>query len=130
MTRLNAYLGRTTDVLSAFFLLLAVMLAGGYGPLTAQVAPSPAASQSSPADLGAGGHRSVPFVSKQQMLAGEARDLKAAPLDDGKPKAFLIAKSLELISVAAGVAQAPLAAASGTSVAASPYEARAPPARS
>jgi hypothetical protein len=130
MTRLNTYLGRTTDMLSAFFLLLAVMLAGGYGPLTAQVAPAETGSQSSPTDLGAGGHRSVPFVSKQQMLAGEARDLKAATLDDGKPKAFVTAKSLELISVAAGAAQAPQTTDSGASVAASPYEARAPPARS
>jgi hypothetical protein len=129
MTRLNAHIGKTTDMLSAFFLLLAVILAGSYGPLTAQPAPAQT-SQSSPTDLGAGGHRSVPFVSKQQMLAGEARDLKAAPLDDGKPKAFLAAKGLEFAAVAAGAVQAPQAPTFVASIAASPYEARAPPAKS
>ena len=128
MTRLNAYLGRTTDTLSAFFLLFAVMLAGGYGPLTAEVASAPAASQSSPTDLGAGGHRPVPFVSKQQMLAGEARDLKATSWDDGKPKAFLAAKAFELTAVPAGTNHAPQATAFFAAIAASPYEARAPPA--
>lgn len=129
MTRLNAHIGKTTDMLSAFLLLLAVMLAGGYGPLAAQ--PAPALSlQSSPTDLGAGGHRSVPFVSKQQMLAGEARDLKAAPLDDGRPKAFLAAKGPEFAAVAAGAVQAPQGPIYVASVAASPYQARAPPAQS
>jgi len=128
MTRLNAYPGRTADTLSALFLLLAVMLAGGYGPLTAQVASAPAALPSSPIDIGAGGHRSVPFLAKQQMLAGEARDLKAAPLDDGKPKAFLLAKCLELTAVAGAAGRAPQAAAFVVAIAASPYEARAPPA--
>ncbi len=128
MTRLNAYLGRTADTLSALFLLLAVMLAGGSGPLTAQVASAQAASPSSPTDIGAGRHRSVPFLAKQQMLAGEARDLKAAPLDDGKPKASLLAKCLELTAVAGGASHAPQAAALVVAIAASPYEARAPPA--
>jgi hypothetical protein len=128
MTRFNAHLGKTTDMLSAFFLLLVVMLAGGYGPSTASAHAQ--TSQSSPTDLGAGGHRSVPFVSKQQMLAGEARDLKAAPLDDGKPKAFLAAKGLELEAVSAGAVQAQQAPAFNASVTASPYEARAPPAQS
>ena len=128
MTRLNAYLGRTADTLTALFLLLAVMLAGGYGPLTAQVASAPAASPSSPTDIGAGGHRPVPFLAKQQMLAGEARDLKAAPWDDGKPKAFLPSGDPELQAPAAGANHAPLAAAFVASTAAPPYEARAPPA--
>jgi hypothetical protein len=130
MKRLNAHLGRTTDMLSAFFVLLAVMLAGGYGPATAQVGPAPATSQSSPTDLGSGSHRPVPFVSKQQLLAGEARDLKATSWDDGKPKAFLTAQGLDLANIATGTDYARPTAASVASIAAAPYEARAPPARS
>jgi len=130
MTRLNAHLGRTTDMLSAFFLLLAVMLAGGYGPPAQQITSAPATSQSAPTDLGAGGRRHIPFVSKQQMLAGEARDLKAASWDGGKPKAFVPAKGFELADIAAGADQARPAAVSTASIAASPFDARAPPVQS
>ena len=117
-------------MLSAFFLLLAVMLAGGYGPAAQQVGSAPATSQSAPTDLGAGGHRRVPFASKQQMLAGEARDLKAASWDGGKSKAFVPAKGFELADVAAGADQALPVAVSVVSIAASPFDARAPPAGS
>ena len=129
MTRLNAYWGRTTDLLSAFFLLLALLLAGGYGPLTAQVTAVPPASQS-PTDAGTGGHRSAPAITKQQLLAGETRDIKTAPWDDGKPKAFLPSGGLELQAPAAGANQAPMAAAFVAPTAGSPYDARAPPAKS
>ena len=71
-------------MLSALFLLLAITL-GGQGPLSAQ---ADAASQSS-TDLGNRGHRSTPFIIKQQFLVAETRDAKATPWDDGKPKAFL-----------------------------------------
>lgn len=128
MTRLNSYLGKTTDMLSAFFLLVAVMLAGGYAP-TAQVA-SPASSQSSPTDAGSGSHRPVPFISKQQLLAGEARDLKAASWDDGKPKAFLPAQGFDFANIAAGADQARPAAVFVAATDASPFDARGPPARS
>ena len=127
MTRLDTYWGRTTDLLSAFFLLLALLLAGGYGPLTAQVTAVPPASQS-PTDAGTGGHRSAPVITKQQLLAGETRDIKTAPWDDGKPKAFLPSGDPELQAPAAGANHAPLAAAFVASTAAPPYEARAPPA--
>ena len=128
MTRLNAYIGRTADTLSALFLLLAVMLAGGYGPLTAQVASAQAASPSSPTDIGAGGHRSVPFISKQQLLASEVEDDKAAPHGDGKPKAFLPSQDLELGAFPVTSRRASQAFSSVAAIAASPYEARAPPA--
>jgi hypothetical protein len=126
MTRLNAYIGRTTDTLSAFFLLFAVMLAGGYAQPTAQVASAPA--QSSPTDVGTGNHRPVPFVSKQQLLIGEAKDFGTASGDDGKSKAFLPAKDFELSTVAAKADHTSQAVVFFAAIAASPYEARAPPA--
>lgn len=116
-------------MLSAFFLLLAVMLAGGYAPPTAQAA-SLALPHSAPTDVGSRNHRPVPFLSKQQMLAGEARDLKAASWDDGKPKAFMPVQGFDFADIAAAADQAPPVAAPAASIAASPYEARAPPARS
>lgn len=114
-------------MLSALFLLLAVLLAGGYGPQTVQAGSAPATSQS-PTDLGAGGHRSVPFISKQQLLASETRDSKAAPWDDGKPKAFLVVKGLELATPSAGIDLAHQPAIFVAVVSASPFDARAPPA--
>ena len=129
MTRLNAHIGRTTDLLSAFFVLLAVMLAGGYGPSTALSGSAPATSQSSPTDAGAGGHRSVPFISKQQLLASEAEDDKGTSWGDS-PKALAPAQGLELAAFSAGDHYAPQATVRFASLAASPYQARAPPAKS
>ena len=129
MTRLNAYLRRTTDTLSAFFLLLAVMLAGGYGPLTAQGTPVPAASQS-PTDAGTGGHRSAPVTAKQQLLAVEARDAKATPRDDSKPKAFLPSNGFDPAAPNAGVGYAVQIVAFAPPIVASGFDARAPPAKS
>ncbi|MEP9388223.1 hypothetical protein [Mesorhizobium sp. KR9-304] len=127
MTRLNAFWGRTTDTLSALLLLLAVILAGGYGPLTAQATAVPVASQS-PTDAGTGGHRSTPVIAKQQLLASEIRDKKAAPWDDGKPKAFLPSGVLELPAPTKAAGSAAQAFASAPSTAASDFDARAPPA--
>lgn len=128
MTRLDAYKGRAADMLSALFLLFAVLLAGGYGPQTVQAA-NPAISQS-PTDIGAGGHRSVPFISKQQLLASETRDAEAAPWDDGKPKAFLPAEAFELAASFAHAGRGQQATAFFAAIAAAPYEARAPPLQS
>lgn len=127
MTRLNAYKGKATDMLSAFLLLLAVLLAGGTGPLQAPVGPAPPQSS---ADAGTGSHRSAPVVSKQQLLASEARDLKAAPWDDGKPKAFLRARGLDLAAPLAGPGAAPQDGSLLASASASGFDARAPPAKS
>lgn len=130
MTRLNAHIGKTTDMLSAFFVLLAVMLAGGYGPSAAQPVPAAQTSQSSPTDAGAGGHRSVPFVSKQQILASEAEDDKATSWGDGKAKAFLPVQDFELAAFPSGADNEPQAAVRLASAATSSYEARAPPVQS
>jgi hypothetical protein len=129
VTGLKAYKGRVADILSALFLLFAILLTGGYAPQTVQSASVPATSQS-PADLGAGSHRSVPIISKQQFFASETRDAKAAPWDDGKPKTFLPAKAFELADLSAGIDHATRSVAIVASIAASPYDARAPPVRS
>lgn len=125
MTRLDAYRGRVADTLSALFLLLAVLLAGGYGPQAVQAAPA-----QSPTDLGTGGHRSAPFISKQQLLVSETRDTKVAPWDDGKPKTFLASALFELPAPSARGSHAPRIAATFASPPASPFDARAPPVRS
>jgi len=123
MTRLNAYLGRTADALSAFVLLLAVMLAGGSGPLTAPAVPATSQPQS---DTGIGGGRSVPIVSKQQLLVSEARD-EATPSGDDV-KAFLPPNALALAAPVAGPDPAPRLLAALPAIAASDFDARAPPA--
>lgn len=129
MKRLNAHSGKTTDILSALFLLFALLLAGGQAPLTAKAGGVPATSPS-PTDFGAGGHRSAPFISKQQFYAAEARDTKAAPWDDGKSKAFLPSKSLELATVSAGQPDGTRPVAIFPRIAPSGFDARAPPVRS
>jgi hypothetical protein len=122
MTRLNAYLGRTTDMLSAFFLLLAVMLAG-QGPLAAQ---ADAASQSS-TDLDNRGHRSTPIIIKQQFLVAETRDAKAMPWDGGEPKAFLQSTNFGPANVSAGRLDDTELAGFIPRATSSGFQARAPP---
>ena len=129
MSRLNAYLGKTTDALSAFLLLLAVMLAGGYAPSAAQGTAVPATSEA-PTDAGTGGQRSTPFISKQHQLASEARDDNASSGEDGKAKVFLPSKGFDLGASTTGLGPAPEALAVAPSIAASPFDARGPPARS
>ena len=80
-------------MLSALFLLLADHACRR--PRAADGAGGSAASQSS-TDLGNGGHRSTPFITKQQFLVAETRDAKATPWDDGKPKAFLLSTGFDL----------------------------------
>lgn len=128
MKRLTAYRERAADTLSALMLFLAVVLAGGYGPLVAQ-APV-VATQAAPVDAGTGNHRSSPVLAKQQLVVTESRDSAAAGIDDGKPKPFLAARGIDLsphfvratgtISVAAAI----------IGQAASHFDARAPPANS
>ncbi len=112
---------------SALFLLLAVLLAGGFGPLTAQVQTAPLGGTASSTDSGTGGHRSAPTISKQQLLVVEARDSKSAPWDDGRPKHSLVAKGLELPLPAHGVSHVQQSGQLTNVNAASPFDARAPP---
>jgi hypothetical protein len=60
----------------------------------------------------------------------EARDDKSTPRDDGKANAFLVPDALQLTASFAGAGQAIEAVASVASIAASDFDARAPPARS
>ena len=127
MTRPSPYSGKMIDMLSALFLSLAVLLAGGYGPLTAQTAP---VTSESVADLGTGGHRSAPVIAKQQFVVAETRDATLAPWDDGKPKVFLSPKGFDFAVPAASFIQPAQTFAFLPSFAGSGFNARAPPARS
>ncbi len=125
--RPGIYRQKATDMLSAFFLLLAVLLAGGYGPLTAQAPLVADASKPSPTRLGTGSHRSAPGISKQQHLLSEVKDAKASAWDDGKPKHYLAAQGVEVPQPSGGDEHAHKATFSKVAVSASPYDARAPP---
>lgn len=129
VTRQATYRERATDWLSALFLLLAMALAGGHGPLSAPAQAQPANAQSGTA-AGDVGRRSVPVISKQQLFASESEDDKAAAWHDGTPKAALPGREFELAAVPAGIVRAEQAAEFLVSAAASPFEARGPPARS
>lgn len=124
MTRLNAYRARATDILSALLLLLAVMLAGGHGPLTVQAAA--VASAQSATD--AGRHRSAPAVTEQQLLASEAEGDEAATWGDGNPKVFPPSGGLDLPVPTADADHTAQTFVPVSSVTASPFDARAPPA--
>lgn len=125
--RPGIYREKATDMLSALFLLLAVLLAGGYGPLTAQVPLVADSSKPSPTRLGTGNHRSAPGISKQQHLLSEVKDAKTSIWDDGKPKHYLAAQGLELPQLSGGDEHAHKATLPNVVVSASPYSARAPP---
>jgi len=109
-------------MLSALFLLLAIML-GGQWPLAPQAAAAPQSST----DLGSTGHRSKPFVTKQQFLVAEARDAKATPWDDGKGKALPQAAGVELAPAPANLVCDTQLAGITPRAASSGFQARAPP---
>lgn len=128
MTRLGTYRTRASDAFSALLVLFAVLLAGGSGPLAAQ-APLPATgAQSTPADAGTRSHRSAPVIAKQQIFVSESRDIASAGWDDGHPKTFLAAQGFDLAANASGTPATLLGAAITLVAAASPFDARAPPA--
>lgn len=117
-------------MLSALFLLLAVLLAGSYGPLTAQTTVTSAASSKSSTDAGAAGQRTVPVVPKLQFLAADARIVKATFWDDGKSKAALAPKGFEFSAPMSGLSSNSQIVALVPPVGASGFDARAPPVRS
>jgi len=127
MTRLNAFMGRTTDMLSAAFLLLALVVAGGYGQPAAQ-ADARAAAQSAAPVANTGGHRSVPVISDPQLFASEAKDAPSASWDDGKAKSFLAPHAIAFAPFVAARGLTPRSAAQVVAIAASDFDARAPPA--
>lgn len=128
MTRLGTYRTRASDAFSALLVLFAVLLAGGSGPLAAQ-APLPATgAQSAPVDAGTRSHRSAPAIAKQQIFVSETRDIAVAAWDDGHPKTFLASRGFDLAPHAAGVVATRSGDAVALAAAASPFDARAPPA--
>lgn len=127
MTRLNAFMGKTTDMLSAAFLLLALLVAGAHGQPPAQSEVQAAAQSAAPA-ANNGGHRSVPAISNPALFASDAKDAPSATWDDGKAKSFLVPDAIEFAAFVAAVGQAAQSAAQVVSIAASDFDARAPPA--
>ena len=127
MTRLNAFMGKTTDMLSAAFLLLALLVAGGHGQPPAQSDALAAAQSAAPA-ANNGGHRPAPVISNPELFASEAKDAPAATWDDGKAKAFLVPDAIEFAAFVAAVGHSAQSAAQVAAIAASDFDARAPPA--
>lgn len=129
MKRFERPRAKATDILSALMLVVAALLAGGYGLLTAQNQPVPSIQQSSLGDAGTGGHRSAPAVLKQHLVTVEARDAKMASWDDGKPKAFLASTNADLSAIAFGESRSPHGESALVGPSAAFFDARAPPAK-
>jgi len=127
MTRLNAIMGKTTDMLSAAFLLLALIVAGGYGQPPALAGTQGEAQSALPA-ANTGGHRSAPVISDPQLFVSEAKDAPSATWDDGKAKSFLAPHAIAFAPFVAARGLAARSAAQVAAIAASDFDARAPPA--
>ena len=130
MTRIDAYLGKTTDVLSALFLLLVLVLSGGIGPSLPQGAAVAASTTRAPVDAEPAGHRSTPLISKQQQLVSDAGDDLPSMGKGGKTKTLLPAGGWDLHRPLSGPGAAGYLVAVADSVLSSPFDARGPPAQS
>jgi hypothetical protein len=128
MTQLGTYRKKTSDIFSALLVLFAMLLAGGQGPLAGQAPVLSIGAQSTPVDAGTGGHRSAPAIAKQQIFVSESRDIAASGWDDGHPKTFLAALGFDLAPHVSGATATLPGAAVTLLAAASPFDARAPPA--
>lgn len=126
MTRLGTYRNRVSDALSALLVLFAVLLAGGQAPLSGQ-ASALSTAQSGGVATGAGSHRSVPAVTKQQVFVSEARDVASAAFDDGHPKALLASRVPDLAPRALEARGAHAGKAVTRVAAAAPFDATGPP---
>ena len=120
-------MGKTTDMLSAAFLLLALLVAGGHGQPPAQSEALAAAQPAAPAA------RPGPTARRQssptlKLFVSEAKDAPAATWDDGKAKAFLVPDAIEFAAFVVAVGHSAQSAAQVTAIAASDFDARAPPA--
>jgi len=127
MTRLNAFMGRTTDMLSAAFLLLALIVAGGHGQPPA-FSDAKAAAQSAGPAANTGGHRSAPVISDPQLFASEAKDAPSATWDEGKAQSFLVPHAIAFAPFVAARGLAARSTAQVAAIAATDFDARAPPA--
>ncbi len=90
MKRSDTYRKGAADALSAFFLFVAMLLAGGYGPLASSTPAAPQSARTAPTDAGAGSQRSVPVLSKQQTYLSESEDATSSSSDEGKAKALAV----------------------------------------
>ncbi|MBL8578913.1 MAG: hypothetical protein JNK47_16950 [Mesorhizobium sp.] len=90
MKRPGTYRKGAADALSAFFLFVAMLLAGGYGPLASSAPAAPQTARTAPTDAGTGSQRSVPALSKQQTYLSESEDSTPSSSDDGKAKALTV----------------------------------------
>lgn len=89
MERTRTYGSKATGFLSAFFLCLAAVLAGAYGPLTA-VEPTVSASSARTGGVDSRDQQSSPTTSKRPFVAVEWRNAKAVLAQgEGKSKAAL-----------------------------------------
>ena len=130
MTRIDAYLGKTTDVLSALFLLLLLMLSGGLGPSVPHGTAVAASTTRAPVDAEPAGHRSTPLVSEQQQLVSEAGDDLPSFGKGGKTKTLLPSAGWGLHRPLSGPGAARHLVAVADGVLSSPFDARGPPAQS
>jgi hypothetical protein len=131
MQRARTYRTRATDLLSAFLLCLAAILAGTYTPLST-AAPS-LASSPAPATGGidARDQRSSPTTPERPFVAGEWRIAKAALTQgEGKSKAALPPASASLPVPASGPEHETSPRRAQLSPRFHGYGARAPPASS
>ncbi len=128
MTRFSTYRAKAADMLSTLLLLLAVLLAGGAGAAGYQGAAGSAAPLTTADGLGKAGNRSTPVLAKQRLLVSEAKDDTSGSSDDGKSKKFLASGPFFIAAPSSGAASDAPLPASQPANAASPFDARGPPA--
>ncbi|MGO4831881.1 hypothetical protein AB4144_06220, partial [Rhizobiaceae sp. 2RAB30] len=128
MQRARTNRTRATDFLSAFFLCVAAMLAGGYGPFSDEVRPT--ASTSAPGSRGADSAdpQSSPTTPRRPFIAAEWRITKAALAQgEGSSKAALAPAVPSLPDAAPSTAHEALARRALLPASFHDYGARAPP---
>ncbi|MEQ1944533.1 hypothetical protein ABMA32_19120 [Mesorhizobium sp. VNQ89] len=129
MKRPDTYRKGAADALSAFFLFVAMLLAGGYGPLASSAPAAPQTVRTAPVDAGTGGQRSVPVLSKQQTYLSESEDATSSSSDEGKAKAIVVA-GFELPASSVEIAHDQPVVSLLPPLRAASFSARAPPAQS
>ncbi len=130
MKRPGTYREGALDVLSGLMLFLALVLAGGYGPLSAQAPAFPEARHAAPSGAATGGQRTAPVLAKQQFAVAESRDVDGSGWGGDDPKALPASLALDLSPRFAHATGATRATFAPPVSPASSFDARAPPARS
>lgn len=128
MQRARTYRTSATDFLSAFFLCVAALLAGGYGPFSDEIRPT--ASTSVPGSRGADSAdpQSSPTPPRRSFIVAEWRITKAALAQgDGSSKAALAPAVPSLPDIAPSATHEALARRAPLPASLHDYGARAPP---